>query len=233
MSFQADVRRERARAMRNKRPILPTLNVEYISIWLSNAFEICSEWAYADEEAKDALMDAMDGDDQEYNAYQMAFAALESDLEKFREDITDSCTMTGLCVTDCFDDFMVGIGGDGGDMGLYDDFEGDYYGLDDPWEKEAEIVEAERRIERMKKREIIDMSGACLRFALSYMALSYRLDALEAAVNILRSVNGDILQNINALNEQYDKVIADPYDRSANQKFKSLAAMLPDEVWIR
>lgn len=233
MSFEENVRRERARAMRNKRPILPTLNVEYISIWLSNAFEICSEWAYANEEAKDALMDAMDGDEQEYNAYQMAFAALESDLEKFREDITDSCTMSGLCITDCFDDFMVGIGGDGGDMGLYDDFEGDYYGLDDPWEKEAEIVEAERRIERMKKREIIDMSGACLRFALSYMALSYRLDALEAAVNILRSVNEDILQNINALNEQYDKVIADPYDRTADQKFESLAAMLPDEVWLR
>ena len=231
MGLEEEIRRQRARNLRYKKAALSTLNVDSIQTWLDEAYGLCSEWEYTSEEARDALMDALDGDDEEYQAFQMSFAALWVDLERFQNDLQDPI---GLHVAEYFDDVMVGmVGLDGKSVMVgYDVFEGDYYGLNS-WEEEAAAEEARKRIERMKKREIIEKAGACMRTALSYMALSYRFDALGAAVDILRGINGDILKNINALNEQYEKMMANPYDSKAEHKFDALAEMLPSEVWLR
>lgn len=230
-SLEEEIRRQRARNLRYKKAALLTLNVDSIQTWIREAYELCAEWEYTSEEARDALMDALDGDDEEYQAYQMSFAALWVDLERFQNDLQEPI---GLYAADYFDDVMVGmVGLDGkSDMVGYDAFDGDYYGLDS-WEEEAAGKEARKRIERMKKQEIVEKAGTCMRIALSYMALSYRLDALGAAVDILRGINGDILKDINALNEQYENMTKNPYDRKAERKFDALAKMLPSEVWLR
>ena len=232
-AFEENMRREKARALRYKKAMLPHLNLYDIRNWIFEAQEACSEWEYASEENRDALIDAMDGDTEEFMAYQTAFATLSNELERFEYDLENNYELN-MQGDEYFDDFLVGIGGDGSGLMLgVDAEEGDYYGLKYDCENDAAIAEAAKRIERMTKKESVKRSGVCMRIALSYMALSHRLDALSAAVNILRSVNTDVLADINSVNEQCEYVADFPRDWEAQRKFDDLVLRLPEEVWLR
>ena len=50
---------------------------------------------------------------------------------------------------ECSDDFFAGISGDGGGMLGFDEFEGDYFGLDAGYESRIACEEAEKRLIRL------------------------------------------------------------------------------------
>ncbi|MEG1515354.1 MAG: hypothetical protein RSD95_10755 [Clostridia bacterium] len=158
----------------------------------------------------------------------MAFADLSSDIERFGADLRD-------VALEAFDDFFPGIGGDGGIMIGYDNYEGDYYGLDPGYETQMAIKDAGKRLERLTKKEIIDCAGTCFRIAIAYVGLRSRYDDLQAALDILRAKNDGLLAAIQDINALYDKAARDGFYMSdaSNAAFDKMIDALPDECWIR
>ncbi len=229
MSMADDIRREKARNLRYKRPMLQNINLDSIQQWLYAAQGTCNEWAWVDDNQRDALIDALDGNDEEYLSYQMMFATLENDLEKFESDLQS------IEYEECFDDVVCGIGGDGSSAMLgYDEFEGDYFGLETPWEQQVAVEEARKRLsKKYTKDRLLEMTGECLRIVLSYMALDCRVTTLSAAVDIVKELNGEILRKTSDISECYEELMTAPDDYARVSKFDCMAAMLPDEAWLR
>lgn len=226
-----EIRANKARNLRYKKPMLREINLEAIQCWLTEAMEACSEWAWVDAEMRDEMLDAFDGNDEEYYAYQNAFAALDEDLNRFYEDLQE------FDVPACFDDFLCGIGGDGGEMLGYDAAEGDYFGLDTTYEQTIAIEEANKRLMRMAKGEILDVAGRCFRVALSYMALRGRVEDLTAAVEIARGLNKDVLQSVRDIQALYDDMAEERdgggFSRDKERAFDAALEKLPAESWLR
>lgn len=226
-----EIRAQKARNLRYKKPMLREINLEAIQCWLTEAMEACSEWAWVDEELRDEMLDAFDGNDEEYYAYQNAFAALDEDLNRFFDDLQE-CD-----IPECFDDFLCGIGGDGGVMLGYDAVEGDYFGLDTPYEQAIAIEEAHKRLMRLSKADMLNVAGKCFRIAMSYMALRGRLEDLTAAIEIARGLNKDILQSVRDVQALYDdmqvKRESGSISNGKERAFEAALEKLPAEAWLR
>lgn len=223
-----DIRREKARNLRYKKPMLQNINYDSILNWLYDAQNACDEWAYLDDQNREALMDALDGNDDEYDAYQMSFTTLSGDLDRMYSDLNDGD------IPENFDDVVVGLGGAAGDNVLgFDEYEGDYFGLDSGYETRIAIEEAQKRLERLTKKQLMQLYTDCSKIMFSYMALRYRLDELDAAVNILKSLNGEILRDVTTICDLYDEWAQNEYDTEINRKFERAAGMLPEEAWLR
>ena len=229
MSMADDMRREKARNLRYKRPMLANVSLNDIQYWLREAQDKCNEWAWVDENQREALMDALDGNDDEYSSYQMMFATLENDIEKFEDDLQN------IECEECFDDMVCGFGGDGvNDMMGYDEFEGDYVPLESSWEKQIAIEEARERLtKKYTKKRVLELTGECMRIVLNYIAMDYRLAMLNAAVDIVKEFNGEILRKASDINKCYEELMQSPCDYERRDKFDRMAAMLPDETWLR
>lgn len=224
---EQEIRRQKARDLRYKKPMLLNLNIDTIKEWLWDAQEACSEWSWMDEEHHDEMLDAFDGNDEEYSSYQNAFAALDADLSRFCDDFGNEW------IPECFDDLMCGIGGDGGEILRYDAEESDYYGLAEKWEERYAIEEAKKRLTRMTKAELLEATGQCFRIALSYMALKSRVSDLTAAIEIVRGINRDILQTVKDISTLYDEMQSDQWNHQKESTFDLALERLPDEAWLR
>lgn len=221
-----EIRRQRARALRYKQPLLPTLNIDCIRQWIWDAQETCDEWAFVSDDKKDELLNALDGDEDEWASYQMSFATLSNDLESLSTDIENGE------VPESFDDIMVAIAGQAFEpMWGYDADAGDYYGLEDSFENLAAIDGAQRRLERYTKKQIIQLTSLCMKAALSYMALTVRLDTLAAAVEVLKNFNAEIVGDTKLINELFDDMMQG--DPKATRKFDQIVNNLPEEAWCR
>ena len=228
--LEIQIRKEKARKLRYKHAILPGMNIEDIRSWAYDAREACSEYEYADTNNYEELVDKLDGDEEEALSYRDAFVTLTADLDQLLNNLDQEW------VPDCFDDMMVGIsGGYDAPMCGFDAFEGDYFGLEVSWEKKAAMDEAKERLKRMKKDDLIDAAGRCIRVALSYMALSHRVDDLQAAAEIVRGLNNGLLRDVQAVDKAYTELIEadfmNQYDRE--RKFDKLVGNLPQDVWVR
>lgn len=222
-----EIRREKARGLRFKKPMMYMLNYDSMLEWLYDAQEKCEEWAWLDENNREQLLDALDGNDEEYTAYQMSFSLLAGDLNSMYDDLNADE------LPECFNDIMCGCGADAADDVLgFDEYENDYFGLNSIETKWA-IDEAHKRLERMTKKQLMDMYTMCSRIAFQFMALRYRMDELDAAINILKSLNGEILRDVKSLCSLYDELEEHPNDWKLIEKFDAAAQMLPEEAWLR
>lgn len=224
------IRKEKAKGIRYKKPILPEMNLNDIRSWAYDAMSDCYEYSYADMNNYDELVNVLDGDTDEAQAYLLAFSSLESDLSRFMDDLDNEW------VPACFDDMMVGICGEyDSPMAGYDEFEGDYFGLGESWERECALTETKERLKKLKKDELIEAAGRCIRIALSYMALRHRADDLQAAAEIVRGMNNGLLRDVQAVNQMYEALSSAGW-RTKNEleaAFDRLVNELPQEVWIR
>ncbi|MGN0989989.1 MAG: hypothetical protein ACI4O4_00885 [Candidatus Ventricola sp.] len=228
--LEIQIRKEKAKKLRYKRAILRDMNLYAIKDWAYEASNACYEYAYADMNNYEELVNSLDGDTEEASAYQLAFSSLESDLGRFMEDLDEKW------VPECFDDFILGICGDyDSQMVGYDEFEGDYFGLREPWERECALNETKERLTKIKKSDLIEAAGQCIRIALSYMALKHRMDDLEAAAEIVRGLNNGLLRDVQAVNRMYEEWSgADWRMKDEKEKaFSRILAELPQEVWVR
>lgn len=174
-----EMRREKARKMRYKKPIAKSLNLEQIRSDLYDIQSDATELSWTEDD--EALVAALDGDTDEAWEFRMAFSDLVADAERMESDLDESW------VPECFDTFFPAVGTRGGYLG-FDEYEGDYYGLE-PWEDDYAERCARDKLMQMRKADIFDAAGACLRIAQQYMALMYRYDCLRASIDILKNQN--------------------------------------------
>ena len=107
----AEKRREKARALRFRKPVVRDLNLESIREQLTDIEEACAEvhWYCESEDGWDTLLNALDGDDDDAWEFKTAFAELESECEQMREDM-DQVIDWDATLEDHFDLFFAGIG---------------------------------------------------------------------------------------------------------------------------
>lgn len=171
------------------------------------------------------------GDEDEAYEFKMAFSDLNAELEQFEEDLNDAW------IPECFNELFPAVGADEFGVWLgYDSYEHDYFGLD-PYEYGPAQKEAEKRICRLTKNELLEAVGACLKVYTAYMALQYRYDCLEASLKIIQEKNLEGLKLVKAIEEQYDRAEDDSlhFQYKYGKEVVKLDRMLdqvPQEYWL-
>lgn len=225
-----ELKQYKAKQLRYKKPIARDMNLDFIREQIWNMGDLISDvqWFVDDHEN---LTNALAGDEDEAYEFQMAFSDLAAELQRFEEDLEEGY------VPECFDDLFPAAGASffGGFLG-YDSYEHDYYGLE-PYEYKWSEDEAEKRICRMTKKEILEAVGACLKVYSSYVALQYRYDCLEASLKIIQEKNLEGLKLVKAIEEQYEKAESDSdhfrYDFGREVgKLDQMLDQVPQQYWL-
>ena len=225
-----ELKQHKAKQLRYKKPIARDMNLDFIREQIWNMGDLISDvqWFVDDHEN---LTNALAGDEDEAYEFQMAFSDLAAELQRFEEDLEEGY------VPECFDDLFPAAGASffGGFLG-YDSYEHDYYGLE-PYEYKWSEDEAEKRICRMTKKEILEAVGACLKVYSSYVALQYRYDCLEASLKIIQEKNLEGLKLVKAIEEQYEKAESDSdhfrynFGREVG-KLDQMLYQVPQQYWL-
>lgn len=225
-----ELKQYKAKQLRYKKPIARDMNLDYIREQIWNMGELISDvqWFVDDHEN---LTNALAGDEDEAYAFKMAFCDLAAELEQFESDLDETW------IPDCFDDLFPAVGADyfGGYLG-FDSYEQDYYGLN-AYEYGYAEKEAEKRICRLTKNELLEAVGACLKVYTSYVALQYRYDCLEASLKIVQEKNLEGLKLVKAIEEQYDKAEEDSnhfqyeYGKEVS-KLNKMLDQVQQEYWL-
>ena len=227
----AEMKAYKAKQLRYKKSIVRGLNVDTIQSELWDMISACEDihWYDNDEES---LVNALNGDEDEAYEFKMAFSDLEAELEQFQEDLD------GEYISDYFDVFFPAAKARyaGGYLG-FDQYEGDYYGLE-PFEYSFAEDEAAKKIMALTKKEILKVVGQCLKIAYQYMAIRYRYDCLEAAIEILRGENMERIKIVKGIEEQYliAEKISDGFKWKYAEdvrKLDDLILQVPQEYWIQ
>lgn len=226
-----ETKREKARALRYKKPIVRDLNLMSIKETLYDIQEECESVRWFTDTEEETLINSLGSEDQAYE-FRMMFADLCAETERMLCDLEDEW------VPKCFDIFFVAAGAEdglGGGLLGYDSYEQDYFGLDCSYLYAED--EAKKTLKRMTKDELIDASRQCFKIYQSFIALSYRYDCLKSAMDILKSENTDYLQVIKQINELYEKVDKEShgfqYDCKEEAELDNLFDCLPQEAWVQ
>lgn len=230
-NLENEMRRVKARDLRFKKPLHQELNIESMRNFVWEAQEAVSEIAFASQN-DDVFLDVLGGDEDEAFAYRLAFSQLETDLERFSNDF-EEMYYTELDYFDCFE---VAISSANDSLMGYDEVEGDYFGIDEEYNRDAARSEQTEKLKRLTKDKLIIVARKCWRLALQFIALRSRYQDLEAALNIIRGYNNGLLQQVDSINKEWEKA-NDENDKYKNgiysRLFDQLTKALPDECWLR
>ncbi len=227
----AEKKAYKAKQLRYKKSIVRDLNIETIQSELWDMISACEDihWYDSDEES---LVNALDGDEDEAYEFKIAFSDLEAELEQFQEDLGSEY------IFNYFDVLFPAVGARyaGGYLG-FDQYEGDYYGLE-PYEYSYAENEAAKKIMSLTKKEILETVGQCLKIAYQYMAIRYRYDCLEAAIEILRGENMERIKIVKGIEEQYLSAEKSSDGFKWNhiedvRKLNNMILQVPQEYWIQ
>lgn len=224
-----ELKRQKARQLRYKKAVVKNLNLETIQQDMWDIIEECENVRWYWEEDDDSLINALDGDEDEAEEFKMMFADLIADCERMQED------MQYTYIPECFDDIFTAIGaGDvGGGLIGWDAYEGDYFGFDAS--DSAAEEESKKRLMRLTKQELIEVSRHCFRIMYSYLGLKDRFTSLKAAMDILKSENTAHLKVVKEFEEVYEKANAEGFYcwNDATKRLDKLAEMMPPTVWLQ
>lgn len=225
-----EMKQYKAKNLRYKKPIARDMNLDYIRQALDEMSETIYDvqWFTDDD---DNLVNALAGDEDEAYEFKMAFSDLAAELNQMQEDLDETW------IPECFDELFPAAGARefGGYLG-YDAYEHDYYSLC-VYDYSAAEQEAEKRITRLTKTELLDAVGQCLKIYSSFVALQYRYDCLEASLNIIREKNLEGLRLVKAIEEQYE--IAETASNHFMYKYEDevyklndMLDEMPQEYWL-
>lgn len=227
----AEKKAYKAKQLRYKKPIVRGLNLDTIQEELWDMISACEDIHWYDNN-EESLVNALDGDEDEAYEFKMAFSDLEAELEQFQADLESEY------ISDYFDVLFPAVGAKyaGGYLG-FDQYEGDYYGLE-PFEYSFAENEAAKKIMSLTKKEILEVIGQCLKIAYQYMAIRYRYDCLKTSIEILRGENMERIKIVKGIEEQY--LIAEKssdgfkwdYDEEV-KKLNNMILQVPQEYWIQ
>lgn len=216
---------QKARARRYKKPILKDLNMETIRMTLQDILEASTDIQWTEQ---DDMLSQMLGDDDDAAEFKNSFGLLAGDAYQMQEELRND-----YLVPEFFDLWFAAMGG--GKMLGYDEYEGDYYPLEGRFEEEFAQQEARKKLERMTKKEIIDMASQCFKIATNYLSIKSRYEDLSAALDILRGKNSGQLKAATEIDELYEKMWENGYlQRDIERRFDR---MVSDEVqpaiWVQ
>lgn len=228
-----EMKKEKARNLRFKKPIVKDLNLDKITEGLWEIQGVCEEirWYTDSDDGEDSLINALDGEEDEAYEFKMAFADLCAECERMQEDLQEEW------VPECFDTFFVtsGAGESFGGMLGWDSYEGDYFGIDgmDVFAED----EARKKLKRLSKDELITAARQCFKVYQAYIGLRNRYDSLKAAIDILRDQNTGFLQIIKEIEKLYEQAaehqgLYAEYSKEWKE-FERYTDALPPEAWIQ
>lgn len=227
-----ETKREKARQLRYRKPIVKDINLWSIREELYAISEECDNvrW-YWEQDDDDTLLNAMDGDEDEAYEFKMMFADLCAECERMREDLENEY------IPECFDILFVaaGAGEYGGGYLGWDSYEQDYFGINctDGFIK----GEGAKKLKRMTKDQIIECTATCLKVLYAYIGLRYRYDSLKAAFDILRNANTGHLKMVKKIDELYreaeEESIGFKYSTEKVRELERMFDALPQETWIQ
>lgn len=221
------LRREKARNLRYKKAIHADLNLASIGSKLMEMYESASDVLYwCENDGESTQLDELIGDEEETYELRMAFSTLEGDCQQMLDDLDNEW------VPEFFDDFFGGISPRGSMMLGFDSYEGDYFGLDDRYERDLAQKECVKRLMAHTKAEIIEAYAICFRVAINYMALSSRYDGLKSYIDILNGTNTGFLAAVKRIEDLYEKITADFPRWEDREEFDRLCNSMPPEVWL-
>lgn len=227
-----ETKKNKAKQLRYKKPIVKNLNLDYITQDLWDIQEACEEvhWYTDSDDGEDTLVNALCGDEDEAYEFKMAFADLCAECERMFEDLHEEW------VPDCFDIFFVAAGAGesyGGLLG-FDEYEQDYFGIDcsESWAEE----EAKKKLKQMTKDDLIAATRQCFKVYSAYIGLRNRYDSMKAAIDILRNQNTGYLQVVKEIERLYE-MAQGKQGRFAEyskewKEFERYTDALPQEAWI-
>ncbi|MGM9626972.1 MAG: hypothetical protein ACI3V4_02615 [Faecousia sp.] len=223
--FAERLRREKAKNLRYKRAISADLNLETItsSLWEMQETASNIRWWYT--QGDETMLDELIGDEEESYELKMAFSTLDADCYQMIEDLNNQW------IPECFDAFFGAI--TPGRMMGFDSYEGDYFGLDDGYETELAQREAQERLKRYTKDQLIDAFRTCFRVVVNYINIRNRYDGLQSYIDILNGQNTGFLATVKRIEDLYEKVADGHASWDDRKEFDSLINNMPDEVWVQ
>lgn len=234
-------RKEKARSLRYKEPIVCDLNLEIMANRIYDMQSECCDVQYAMEgDEGDEIVAAMLGDEEEAHEFKMMFSDLSAELDAFVEDLQD--WEWREYIDQYYDLFMVN--GDiaqsyGGLLG-YDRYEGDYFGLPGFYgEEDAKRVAFEKLKKDLTKDKLLLFFRICMRIFTQYVGLKYRYDCLKASMDILREKNAGHLTAVREINALYDQADKETghfrftfRNSEAYQKLDKMIEGMPQEAFL-
>lgn len=227
-----ETKRQKAKLLRYKKPIVKNLNLQSIYEELWDIQEECENVHWYFETNDETLINALDGNEDEAFEFKMMFGDLCAECEKMLEDLQEEW------VPKCFDKFFVIIGAGEGYGGLlgFDTYEQDYFGLDctDAFTED----ENKKALKQLTKDNLIAAARQCFRVYQSFIALRHRYDCLKAAMDILKDQNTGYLQMVQQINEIYEKAekessgFRNPWCKEVVQLDRFLNN-LPQDAWLQ
>lgn len=226
-TIDPEKKQDRAKQLRYKKSVAEGFNIEGIRSDLYEIQEACDNIRYCFEGDEAALIDALDGDEDEAYELRMLFSDLAAEA-----DTLDSIIHSGDYV-ECFDDFFAAVAHGSIQIIGFDSYEEDYYKMTS-FEQQWGSEEAKNRIMRMKKQEIIAAARQCFGIAAAILNIRYKYDYLSASFDILKSENASYLQVIKNIEDAYNNADKDKwglYEESV-KVFERLVDALPARAWL-
>lgn len=192
-------RRQKAAALRYKRPALATLGYSTILDELQDIYDICMENKWADESITNQVTD---GDGDEDFGYREEFSALSDDAYLLMEQLRES-DYDAEGKDDMFDNCTVALIGNRFECVGYDTVENDYFHLC-AWDAGRAKTESGKRLMRLTKAEMIDTIGRSFGVLLAFYDLRQRFDYLNTALSVTLGHNLDTLHTVRSIEAAYE-----------------------------
>lgn len=228
-----DQARQRARALRYKRPALATLGWETITSELQDIIDACEEIRWI-EDSSDVTQEVMYGDEDEGCGFQLDFSQLAGDAERLQSAMWDAFGEESEDGNTTFDDCTVALLGNRFECIGFDSLENDYFGLT-RYEADAAQKESAKRVMRMTKAEMISTIGQDLGLLLAFYDLRQRYDYAKAALATATEHNMETLRAVKAIEDAYEEWASEEFNSrygKAWDRLERAANDLPDEFWI-
>lgn len=218
---------ERSKELRYKKGIAEGFNLEGMISELYDICEACADIRYIMDGDEDALIDALDGDEEDAYEFRMMFSELDAECERLHTMLSEEY------VTEHFDDFFCRVV-DGAVRRLgFDAYEEDYYALSS-FESRLAKEESGKRLMRLNKADILQAAEQCFGIATAFLNIRYKFDYLKATFDILKGENASYLQMVKDIESAYEKAAEDSfYDWSgAVKEFDKLVEAMPNRAWL-
>ena len=230
---------EKALSLMYKRSMLADLNYNTIRDSLWDMSEACGDihWAFDDD---DTLFNFFDGNGDEAYEFKFSFSDLDAEIERLQSSFEEIFGFSDDPEKD-FNDVTVALLGDWFKLLGYDSFREDYFEFEYIYENEAAKDEAEKRLMRKTKKEILDNIGLVMSFVLRYFDLKTRYDYLKATIDIFRDENSAVIKLIKSIDEKYRGLFNNcdgnlcnyvAASKKAIDDFDKMVNSLPDRYWV-
>lgn len=169
------------------------------------------------------------GDEELANEMMWQKEIISNEAERLLEKLED------YEVSDHFDDFFIAVGGCDVGNDIMDDFDlYDGFIELDSYEIGLAEEEAQKRLQRLTKQEIVRTAHQCFKIFTEFSNVYRRYQNWQAAMSIVEDNQREFTAAIEAIEKQYEKANDNLFCfGEETKKFDRLLRNLPDIVWVQ